>query len=157
MVRQGTSVTPPSRIQWLSDLIRLEIALWDRIDARLKKEHGLPLAFFESLYFIGRSRDGSLRVGDLARALRVTVGGTSKVVDRIERAGLIRREPDGDDRRACRVVLTDDGKRKLAAASETYEAAMATVLDAALGADEQRRLHDLVTRMLVASDHGGPL
>jgi hypothetical protein len=53
MARQETIVTPPSRIQWLSDLIRLEIALWDRINTRLKKEHDLPLAFFESLYFIG--------------------------------------------------------------------------------------------------------
>jgi hypothetical protein len=65
MARKEVSVTPPSRIQWLSDLIGLEIALWDQIDTRLKQEHDLPLAFFESLYFIGQSRDGSLRVGDL--------------------------------------------------------------------------------------------
>ena len=49
IARQETSVTPPSRIQWLSDLIRLEIALWERIDTRLRQEHDLPLAFFESL------------------------------------------------------------------------------------------------------------
>lgn len=147
---------PPSRIQWLSDLIRLEIALWDRIDARLRREHDLPLAFFESLYFIERSRDGSLRVGDLARALRITVGGTSKVVDRIERAGLIRREPDGEDRRACRVVLTDFGKRKLAGASQAYEAELAVVLDTALSVDEQHHLHDLVTTLLGATRDGGP-
>jgi DNA-binding MarR family transcriptional regulator len=139
---------PPSRIQWLSDLIRLEIVLWDRIDARLRAEHDLPLAFFEPLYFIARSHAGSLRVGDLAQALRVTVGGTSKLVDRIERAGLIRREPDPDDRRASRVALTDDGKRILAAASTTYEAEIATVLDAVLSADEQRHMYSLVTRLL---------
>src|SRR6187200_3004343 len=98
IARQETTVTPPSRIQWLSDLIRLEIALWQRIDTRLRQEHDLPLAFFESLFFIACSRDGSLRVGDLARALRVTVGGTSKLVDRIEAAGLIRRESVADDR-----------------------------------------------------------
>jgi DNA-binding MarR family transcriptional regulator len=63
-----------------------------------------------------------MRAGDLARALRVTVGGTSKLVDRIERAGLIARQPDPDDRRASRVALTAAGKRKLAAALKTYEA-----------------------------------
>lgn len=146
----------PSRIQWLSDLIRLEITLWDRIDAQLKREHDLPLGFFEAMYFIGSSSDSSLRVGELARALRVTVGGTSKLVDRVERAGLIRREPDGDDRRACRVVLTEDGKRKLAGASKTYEAEVATVLDSALSADEQHRLHDLVRRLLAATNDGEP-
>jgi DNA-binding MarR family transcriptional regulator len=149
-------VTPPSRIQWLSDLIRLEIALWDRIDTRLRQAHDLSLAFFESLYFIGHSRHGSLRVGDLARALRITVGATSKLVDRIERAGLIRRELDADDRRASRVALTDAGKRTLADARTTYEAEMATVLDVTLSMDEQQRLHDLVTRLLAASDDGEP-
>lgn len=149
-------MTPPSRIQWLSDLIRLEIALWERIDTHLKQEHHLPLAFFEALYFIGRSRDGSLRVGELAQALRVTAGGTSKLVDRVVAAGLIRREPDGEDRRACRVALTDAGGRTLAAASATYEAALASLLDTACSAEEQQRLHDLVGRLLAAADAAGP-
>ena len=131
-------MTPPTRIQWLSDLIGLEIALWDRINTRLKQEHDLPLAFFESLYFIGQSRDGSLRVGDLARALRITVGATSKLVDCIEAAGLLRREVDADDRRASRLALTDAGKRQLADASTTYEAEMAAVLDDTLSTDEQQ-------------------
>jgi DNA-binding MarR family transcriptional regulator len=149
-------VTPPSRIQWLSDVIRLEIALWDRINTRLRQAHDLSLAFFESLYFIGQSRDGSLRVGDLARALRITVGATSKLVDRIAAAGLLRRERDADDRRASRVALTDAGKRTLAHASTTYEAEMATVLDATLSTDEQQRLHDLVTRLFAATSDGEP-
>src|SRR3954447_9955347 len=102
-----------SGVAWVTDLIRLEIALWDRVDARLRDSHELPLAFFESLLFISRAPGGSMRVGDLARALRVTVGGTSKLVDRIERAGLIARETDPDDRRASRVALTTAGKRKL--------------------------------------------
>jgi MarR family transcriptional regulator, organic hydroperoxide resistance regulator len=156
MAPQSTTLTVTGRIQWLSDLIRLEIALWDRIDARLRAEHDLPLSFFESLFFIGHSRDGSLQVGELARALRITVGGTSKVVDRIEAAGLIRREAAADDRRACNLLLTRAGKRALASASETYEAEMATVLDATLSRDQQHRLHNLVTRLLTAIDNGEP-
>src|SRR3954464_5840177 len=97
-------VSAVSGVAWATDLIRLEIALWDRVDARLRESHELPLAFFEALLFISRAPRGSMRVGDLARALRVTVGGTSKLVDRIDGAGLIAREPDPDDRRASRVV-----------------------------------------------------
>ena len=149
-------MTPPSRIQWLSDLIRLEIAFWNRINTRLHHEHDLSLAFFEALFFIERTRDGSMRVGDLARALRITVGAASKLVDRIEAAGLIRRERDADDRRASRLVLTSAGKRTLADASTTYEAEMATMLDTTLSTDEQQRLHDLVTRLLAAANHGEP-
>jgi DNA-binding MarR family transcriptional regulator len=150
-------VTAPNRIQWLSDLIRLEIALWDRINARLKQQHDLPLAFFESLFFIAHSRGSSLRVGDLAGALRITVGAASKLADRIELAGLIRRELDADDRRASRLVLTTTGERKLADASTTYEAEMAAVLDATLDVDEQQLLHGLVTRLLAATYNGEPL
>jgi DNA-binding MarR family transcriptional regulator len=142
-------------VQWLSDLIRLEIVLWERIDARLREKHDLPLSFFESLDFIFRSRENGLRVGDLAQALGLTVGGTSKLVDRIERAGLIRREPDPDDRRASRVALTPTGRRKLAAAVRTYEAELESVLDAVLSRTEQEHLHHLVSRLLAATSDGG--
>lgn len=143
--------TPPSRIQWLSDLIRLEIVLWDRIDARLRSQHNMPLAYFEPLYSIAQTPEGSLRVGDLAQVLRVTVGGMSKIIDRIERAGLIRREADPTDRRASRVALTSAGSCAVAAARETYEAEMTTVLNAVLSMDEQQQMHGLVTRLLAAT------
>lgn len=143
-------------VQWLSDLIRLEIVLWERVDARLREKHDLPLGFFESLYEIGRSPHGGVRIGDLAQALRITVGGTSKLADRIERAGLIRREPDPDDRRASRVSLTESGRRMLTAAVKTYEAELARILDRELDEEEQRAMHELVTRLLTATSDGEP-
>jgi DNA-binding MarR family transcriptional regulator len=143
---------PPNRIRWLSDLIRLEIVLWDRVDARLKREHALPLASFEALAALGQAPAGGLRVGDLARALRITVGGASKLVDRVAAAGWLRREADDADRRASRLVLTPAGAHRLAAASATYDAELATVLDATLSAAEQRRMHALITRLLAATD-----
>jgi DNA-binding MarR family transcriptional regulator len=146
-------VSAVSGVAWATDLVRLEIALWDRVDARLRESHELPLAFCESLLFISRARGGSMRVGDLARALRVTVGGTSKLVDRIERGGLIAREPDPDDRRASRVALTVAGKRKLTAAARTYEAEVASILGV-LSPEEQRQMSDSVSRLLTSIDHG---
>ena len=74
---QASVPAPVSGVAWATDLVRLEIAVWDRVDARLRESHELPLAFFESLYFLSRAPQGSMRVGDLARALRITVGGTS--------------------------------------------------------------------------------
>jgi DNA-binding MarR family transcriptional regulator len=154
VILKEMTVTSSNRIEWLSDLVRVEIVLWERINARLHQAHTLSLAFFETLYFIGQAPDGSLRIGDLARALCITVGATSKLVDRVEAAGLIRRELDADDRRASRVVLTDAGRQRLAEASATHEAEMARVLDATLTADEQQQLHTLVKRLLTAADKG---
>lgn len=145
-------MTPPNRILWLIDLIGVEIELWDRVDAQLRQTHNLSLAFFESLYFIAGAPEGTLRIGDLARALRITVGATSKLVDRIEASGLIRRESDIDDRRASRVALTDVGRHALDAASATYAAEVAAVVDTVLSAEEQEAMHILVKRLLTALD-----
>jgi DNA-binding MarR family transcriptional regulator len=139
-------------VAWVTEFIRLEIALWDRVDARLRESHELPLAFFEPLHLISRGREDSMRVGDLARGLRITVGGTSKLVDRIEQAGLIAREPDPDDRRASRVALTTAGKRKLTAALKTYEAEVASTLGRALSREEQRQMSGYVSRLLTSID-----
>jgi MarR family transcriptional regulator, organic hydroperoxide resistance regulator len=141
-----------SGVAWATELIRLEIAVWDRVDARLRESHRLPLAFFETLLFISRAPRGSMRVGDLAQALRVTVGGTSKLVDRIEKTGLIARELDPDDRRASRLVLTTAGKRKLTAAVKIYEADVGSLLDGVLRPAEQRQMSDYVSRLLTAID-----
>src|SRR3954463_14997938 len=142
----------PSGVEWTSELIRLEIALWDRVNARLQQSHELPLAFFEPLHLIPREPAGSTRVGDLARGLRITVGGTSKLVDRLEEAGLIEREPDPDDRRASRLVLTTAGKRKLNAAVKSYEAEVAAILAGVLSPAEQRQMSRYASRLLTAID-----
>jgi DNA-binding MarR family transcriptional regulator len=153
--RQRSHASTPadaSGVAWAGDLIRLEIALWDRIDTRLQESHELPLAFFEPLLLISRAPAGSMRVGDLARGLRITVGGTSKLVDRIERAGFIAREPDPEDRRASRVSLTTAGKRKLTVAVKSYEAEVSSILESALSSQERQRMRDYVSRLLAAID-----
>ena len=138
----------PDRIRWLSDLVRLEIVLWERINDRLHKEHNLSLAYFEVLNFIDQTSTRSLRVGDLARLLQVTVGGTSKLVDRIERDGLIQRENDPGNRRASLIVLTEAGGNAVIAASKTYEAEMAAILESVLSNAEQHQMHEFITRLL---------
>lgn len=98
-------MTLPNHIQWLRDLVSLDIVLWGRINARLKAQHNLSLAFFESLYSIRCSSEGSMWIGDLARPLHITVGAAIKLVDRIEAAGLIRTHEDG----ACAGCNAHDG------------------------------------------------
>jgi DNA-binding MarR family transcriptional regulator len=145
-----------SRVTWFTELVRLEIVLWSRLDQRLREKHDLPLASFETLYFISRARQRRLRVGELAHALRITVGGTSKVVDRVERAGLVRREADSGDRRVSSVALTQAGTRALTIATTTYEAELAHALDGVLTIEEQRLVQELVRRMLAASADESP-
>lgn len=101
-----------------SELIRLETELWDAVTARLKAEHALELHYFEPMQVIARTPD--CRVHEIAEALSITVGGTSKLVDRIEAAGWCRRRENPADRRSSYIELTPAGQRLLAAATRTF-------------------------------------
>jgi len=137
-------------VRWLTDLVRLEIVLWDRVDARLKADHDLPLPHFETLHMLARDPDASLRIGDLAGRLGISAGGTSKLADRVVASGLLRRDPDPDDRRASRVALTPEGRRILAEASKSYEDEVGGLLGTALDEADRRHMHALVVRLLAA-------
>jgi MarR family transcriptional regulator, organic hydroperoxide resistance regulator len=102
-----------------SELVRLETELWDAVEERLQKDHGVNLPTFEFIQVI--SRVPRCRVQDIATSLSITVGGTSKVVDRIEAAGLCSRRANPGDRRSSIIELTPAGKRLLARASVTVD------------------------------------
>jgi DNA-binding MarR family transcriptional regulator len=113
-----------------SDLVRLETRLYNVLDTRLKTEHDLPLGQFEFLRFIA-SR-GSARVYDLAHEMAITVGATSKAVDRLEASGRCRRTANPHDRRSSLVTLTPAGERILAEATPTVEAELQTWIGSVL-------------------------
>jgi DNA-binding MarR family transcriptional regulator len=118
----GTSVpntVTPDLQPLFSDLVRLETELWNAVEARLRAEHGITLPFYEFLRVIARTP--GCRVHDIAAELGITVGGTSKIVDRIEAAGHCARQANPSDRRSSLLFLTPAGKRLLPRASATVD------------------------------------
>jgi MarR family transcriptional regulator, organic hydroperoxide resistance regulator len=105
--------------QLFDDLIRFEIDLWNAIDVRLRAECGLRLGSFDTMQVIARTP--ACRVHDIARELAITVGGTSKLVDRIEAAGHCVRRFNPDDRRSSIIELTPAGAALLADATNVFE------------------------------------
>lgn len=110
-----------------SELIRFETELWNAVDTRLRSEHHLPLAWFEPMQVM--SKYATCRVFDIKEELSITVGGTSKLVDRIEAAGLCRRRANPDDRRSQIIELTPAGRRLLAKATKSFEDELQTRLE----------------------------
>jgi DNA-binding MarR family transcriptional regulator len=100
-----------------SELMRYETELWNAVEARLRQAHGLDLSWFEPMQVIERTP--ACRVHDIAAALSITVGGTSKLVDRIEAAGWCQRRSNPDDSRSSLIELTAVGRLVLTAASRT--------------------------------------
>ena len=138
-----------------SDLVRLETELWGLIDRRLRRDHELPLSWFEPLQVIDRVPD--CRVADIAEMLAITVGGTSKLVDRIERSGLCRRAPNPDDARSSVLALTPAGRRRLDAAQVSFEDELEARLGAALTPERLASLASTVrdVRRHIADLQGG--
>ncbi|MFF8315762.1 MarR family winged helix-turn-helix transcriptional regulator [Streptomyces bobili] len=101
------------------ELVSLEIELWDGIEGRLRAQYDLPLTSFEVLHLLLR-RPGR-RIQDIAEEFSITVGGTSKVVDRLEGAGLCERRANPNDRRSSIVELTPEGRKLVVGALKVFE------------------------------------
>lgn len=132
-----------------NDLVRLEIELWNSVDARLKAEFELTIARFEFLRVIDRI-DGC-RVQDIASELSITVGGTSKLVDRIEASGYCVRGANPDDRRSSILKLTKSGQRVLARANKVFS----EELDRRLGEPLTVRELETLARALIKLRRAG--
>ena len=68
-----------------------------------------PLGWYDVLLELSVASDRRLRMHELARAVVLSRSGLTRLVDRLEKAGLLRREPDPADRRGSFAVLTDKG------------------------------------------------
>jgi len=80
------------------------------------EEHRLSAVEFEVLLRLARSPGRRLRMTDLAGQTSLSTSGVTRVVDRMDRDGLVRREACASDRRSSYAVITDDGMARLAEA-----------------------------------------
>jgi DNA-binding MarR family transcriptional regulator len=135
----------PDLIGLFRDLVRLETDLWNRVDARLHREHGLPLAWLEVMQVV--STTPRCRVLDVAETLFITVGGASKVIDKIEIAGWCRRLPNPSDGRSNLIELTKKGKALLEAADATFRESLADHLGAGAPASDLIQLSSTLSRL----------
>ena len=90
----------------------------------------------------------------LARASGVTEQTMSRVVARLERSGYVERHPDPGDARRHEVVMTEEGRRVLAAAGDPRIAEEMSIRG--LTPEQVGQLRELLAAMLAAHPAGGP-
>ncbi|MEA2573174.1 MAG: hypothetical protein QOH93_472 [Chloroflexia bacterium] len=116
-----------------SDLSRLEGAAWAgflrthlqlvrRLDADLQAVHGMSLSSYEVLLHLSWSNEQRMRMSDLAESVLLSPSGISRLVDRLERDGLVARQQSEEDRRGNYAVLTEEGLCRWREAHETHMA-----------------------------------
>lgn len=88
--------------------------LMNRLTAQFE-EHRLSGVEFEVLMRLARSPGQRLRMTDLAGQTTLSTSGVTRVVDRMERGGMVRREACATDRRSSFAVITDAGLERIAA------------------------------------------
>jgi DNA-binding MarR family transcriptional regulator len=95
-----------------------------RIDRDLEADTGLPLASVELLVNLAFEEGGRMRMGELADTLLLSRGGATRLVARLEEAGLVAREIPPDDRRATYAVITPKGWETLERAEPAFKRAV---------------------------------
>ena len=97
---------------------------------------------------------GGTRLSTIAARANITPQAVGELVDDLERLDYVRREPDPDDRRAKRIVLTERGLASVRAALETI-AALETELEAFLGPERYHELHRSLKQIVEQEDGVG--
>jgi DNA-binding MarR family transcriptional regulator len=133
---------------FFADLVRLEIELWDAVEARLRAELGVGLGTAQTLAVVAAVED--CRVHDIVRGLSITVGGASKTVDRLERHGLVVRRPHPSDRRSSVIALTRTGISTHAKAQRLIAAELDARIGGVLSDRALDQLHRAIAKLRAA-------
>ncbi|MFD5660832.1 MarR family winged helix-turn-helix transcriptional regulator [Streptomyces hirsutus] len=130
---------------------RLSRAMGDLLEKAYAK-YGISRGEFDVLATLRRSGEPyALSPRQLSATLMLTTGGMTGRLDKLERAGLLRRSPDPHDRRGLQVTLTERG---LHLADEAVGAGLALQTEAlsALDGDRAEQLADLLRELLLATE-----
>jgi DNA-binding MarR family transcriptional regulator len=122
------------------------------VDTQLQRDSGLSHADYEILVRLSEAENHALRMSELADRTLFSRSRLSHAVGRLERAGLVRREPYPDDRRGLCAVLTDQGLRALDAAAPGHVETVRRALFDALSPEQIEQLRSIAQAVIAAVD-----
>jgi DNA-binding MarR family transcriptional regulator len=128
-------------------LLRAHAGLTRQLNAQLTLEHGLTLSDFEVLLRLSRAQDRRMRRVDLADQVFLSASGVTRLLDGLERQGLVERASCASDRRVVYAVLTDAGLGRLHAAAESHFGQVDAAFGMRYSSDELASLTGLLDRL----------
>lgn len=152
-VEPSSSTPTVSQLSGWRLFFETALAIVDIVDAELQAGHGLTLRWYDVLVHLDEAEEG-LRMNELAARILSSKSGLTRVVDRMDEAGLVRRERPADDRRVVKVLITPKGRDELRAAREIHHATIQRHFAEHLG---PRDLAALERALRGVHDHVRPL
>lgn len=136
---------------WRS-FLRAHAQITRKLEADLVAEHDLPLPSYDVLLQLAESPGRRLRMTELADRVLLSRSGLTRLVDRLEREGLVERASCPNDARGTHAVLTDAGFGRLRRAAPTHLRGIAEHVTSRLDADELVELKRLMLKLM--TEHG---
>jgi DNA-binding MarR family transcriptional regulator len=110
----------PAELAAWRGMLRAHASLFRDLDAELTAAHGLALRSYEVLLHLEEAPRHRLRMSDLSHSVLLSASGVSRLVDRLERDGLVCRERCSSDGRGYWAVLTSRGEMAFRDARATH-------------------------------------
>ena len=101
-------------------LLRAHACLAKRLDSELEHAHGLPMSSYEVLHHLEETTGGRMRMCELAEQAQLSRSGLTRLIDRMERDGLVERCSCDHDARGSYACLTGGGRERLQEARGTH-------------------------------------
>jgi DNA-binding MarR family transcriptional regulator len=121
-------------------------ALIQRLDRELQERVGMDIQTYDVLLHLSEAAHPQ-RMSDLAAVVVLSKSGLTSLVDRIEARGLLERRPDPSDRRATRLELTTEGKRRFKEATRHHRDVVHAIFFSAVRDDEAAAIVTALTRV----------
>lgn len=122
------------------------------LDEQLRKEQNFSLGEFDVLVNLANAPAQRRAMCDLAGAILLSPSGLSRRVDRLERAGLVRRERGTKDARNVEAQLTPAGTKLLRRVRAAHLADIKERFADQFGEDELETIRDLMARLIPESE-----
>jgi len=119
-----------------------------RIDEQLASADQIPLHWYDVLIELYEAPERKLRMHELAQKVVLSRSGLTRLVDRLEKANLLHREIDSDDRRGFYAVLTEAGVGAMRAAWPVYSGGITAYFARHVSEEEAALLAGIFTRMI---------
>ncbi len=132
-------------------LLRAHACLAKRLDAELESAHRLPMTSYEVLHHLQEASGGRMRMCDLAEQAQLSRSGLTRMVDRLEREGLLERCSCAHDARGSYACLTDSGRERVEEAHVTHLSVVREHFFSRFSEDQLSLLADMCERIAPCS------